>query len=284
MVNTRLSQKSFIEYKRFNFFTKPMLLNFSTICTQTIDDEQRFKRLGIPNNLLEITGNFKFDQEFDKITENEINKLKKDLNINSCHKIILAGSTHNGEETILIDAFKKIKEKYKNIIFIIVPRDPNRSKAVYNISKSYGFCPILMSESNNNQVKTDFIIIDVIGILRKLYVISDISFVGGSLIKFGGHNPLEPAAFSKPIIFGPYMDDFSQVAKFLLKAKGAIEVNNSDGLYNKLDIILSNENYAKNMGKVAFNIINENKGAVDKTIQIIKRYINNIDTENKNSE
>ena len=111
------------------------------------------------------------------------------------------------------------------------------------------------------------------GLLNKLYAIADIAFVGGSLVNSGGHNPLEPAAFSKPIIFGHDMSDFADISRMLLDAGGAVRVKDAKDLYNVLVLLMENDKRALEMGKSAFRVLNANKGAVEKTINVIKPYI-----------
>ncbi len=125
LVNARLSKRSFSGYKRFSYFTKQLFLNFSRICTQSEADARRFNMLGVPSDMITVTGNIKFDQVDILVSETEIHDMKKSMNIRQSQKNILAGSTHDGEEAILLKAFSKIKEKYKDILLIIAPRDPN---------------------------------------------------------------------------------------------------------------------------------------------------------------
>ncbi len=128
-----------------------------------------------------------------------------------------------------------------------------------------------MTDFEEKKLNSDVIVINRMGILKTLYAIADIAFVGGSLVKCGGHNPLEPAAFSKPVIFGPDMSDFSEISNMLVKSGGAVTVYDADSIYQTLSRLIVNEKKAEDMGKKAFNLFNENKGAVDKTLNVVKR-------------
>ncbi len=153
----------------------------------------------------------------------------------------MAGSTHKGEEEIILDVFSRVKKIYDDFLLIVVPRDPERASSVSRIFKSADFSAVMMSElkQTDSDKKTDVIVIDSIGLLRRLYAMADIAFVGGSLVCSGGHNPLEPAVFSKPIIFGPDMSDFGEIAKMLLKSGGAVQVRNAESFYEAVIMFLS---------------------------------------------
>ena len=270
LVNARLSKKSYFGYKRFLFFSKRLFLSFSKICVQSSEDAYRFSLLGIPSGRITVTGNIKFDQQYDFAGREEIEKLRQSLLVKPSQKILLAGSTHYGEEAILLDAFSRLKKKYPDLILIIVPRNPDRAKSVCRICKSAGLFAVTMSELEEKKPEPDVIVVDRIGILKMLYATADIAFVGGSLVRCGGHNPLEPAAFSRPIIFGPNMSDFADISDMLIRSDGAISVQDAEGIYNIVSELLTDNQKAGEMGSMAFKVFNANKGAVKKTLNIIE--------------
>jgi 3-deoxy-D-manno-octulosonic-acid transferase len=272
LINARLSNRSFKGYKHFPFISNKLFLSFAKICTQSIEDANRFMLLGIPSNMISTTGNIKFDQPYDPVSEKEIEILKKSMNIQPVKKVLMAGSTHKGEESILIDAFSRIRKDFADTVLVVVPRNPERAKSVLKLCKSAGFFSILMKDFKNidKDEKFDVIVVDVIGILKRLYAIADVAFVGGSLVNLTGHNPLEPAAFSKPIIFGQYMSDFTHISQMLIDSGGAVQVENTNSLYETIAEILSDSGKARNMGKKAFKVFNANKGAVEKTLKDIE--------------
>jgi 3-deoxy-D-manno-octulosonic-acid transferase len=272
LINARLSKSSFKGYKRFSFISNQLFLSFAKICTQSIEDARRFMLLGIPSNMISTTGNIKFDQPYDPVSEKEIEILKQSVNIQPVKKILIAGSTHKGEESILIDAFSRIRKDFADTVLILVPRNPERARSVLKLCKSAGFLSILMKNFENidKDEKFDVIVVDVIGILKRLYAIADVAFVGGSLVNIGGHNPLEPSAFSKPIIFGQYMSAFANISQMLVDSGGAVQVKNKNSLYETIADILSDSDKARNMGEKAFRVFNANKGAVEKTLKVIE--------------
>jgi len=272
LINARFSNRSFKGYKCFSFISNKLFLSFAKICAQSIEDAKRFMLLGIPSNMISTTGNIKFDQPYDPVSEKEIETLKQSMNIQPVKKILMAGSTHKGEESILIDAFSKIRKDFADTVLIVAPRNPERARSLLKLCKSAGFSSILMKKFKNidKDEKVDVIIVDVIGILKKLYAVSDVAFVGGSLVDLNGHNPLEPAAFSKPIIFGRYMSDFAHISQMLVDSGGAVRVENTNSLYKTIVEILSDSGKAHNMGRKAFKVFNANKGAVEKTLKVIE--------------
>ena len=274
LVNTRLSKKSFSGYKRIRCFMEAIFLTFSKICTQSSEDAQRFKHLGVPDNKIITTGNFKFDQVYDLMSETQINNLKRSINILPMQKIILAGSTHKGEESIILNAFSEIAAIYSDLVLIVAPRDPRRAESVCSIFVSAGFSAITLKNINRirQEETVKVIVVDAIGILTKLYAVADIAFVGGSLVNCGGHNPLEPAAMSKPIIFGPYMSDFAEVSKMLVESEGAVRIQNAESLYETFASLLGNRTKCQNMGRRAFQVYSANSGAVNKTLDVLGSY------------
>ena len=275
LVNARLSKKSFIGYKRLGFFTKQVFLNFVHICAQSFADAGRFQELGAPFDRITTTGNVKFDVTYQIQGLQETDSLRQSMHIQNARKVFLAGSTHPGEESILLDAFSRIKNQVGDLLLIVAPRNPERAGSVVRIFESAGYSVGLMKELKkiSSGKRFDVIIIDTIGFLKKLYAIADIAFIGGSLVNCGGHNPLEPAAFSKPIIFGHDMRDFRDISKMLLEAGGAVRVKDAKDLYKALVTLMENDKKALEMGKNALGVLTANKGAVEKTIKVIKPYL-----------
>lgn len=274
LVNARLSERSFVGYKRLLFFIRPVLSNFSTVCVQSKIDAHRFNLLGIPPDKLTVTGNFKFDQPDQTATSEEIERLRHKMNIRPEHKILVAGSTHKGEEAILAESFAKLKKDSPNHRFIVAPRDPKRAVSVRRVFESAGLSVFLMKELEgvNSEKGFDVIVIDAMGVLRKLYALADLAFIGGSLVSLGGHNPLEPAAFSKPMIFGPDMSDFMEVSEMLVRLGGAVRVQDAKDLYETAVMLMENEEKARVMGRKALQVFNDNKGAVEKTLRVVQTY------------
>ena len=272
LANARLSRRSFSGYKSILFFTRPLFLSFANICTQSMEDAGRFRCLGVPSDRLTITGNVKFDQENRPLPAAEIEDLRQSMNIQPWQRVLLAGSTHKGEESILLDAFLRLRREFGDLLLIVAPRDPARAGSVCRIFKSKGFSAFLMRELDKAGAdkRSDVIVVDAIGILKKLYALADVAFVGGSLVNHGGHNPLEPAAFSRPVIFGHDMSDFAGISKMLVESGGAVCVQDAESIYSIVSKLLTDSQKAGEMGSMALKVFNANKGAVEKTLNTIE--------------
>ena len=272
LVNARLSKNSFHSYSRISFFMEPMLSTFSRICAQSTEDVHRFEDLGFPSNRIIRTGNIKFDQELDTAPKADLEELRQSMGIKPRQDILLAGSTHKGEEEILLEAFSRLQREFSDLLLVVAPRDPDRAESVCGIFRSAGLSAHSLKDLGRVEpvTKFDVIVIDTIGILRRLYALADIAFVGGSLVSLGGQNPLEPAAYSKPILFGPDMSDFREVSHLLLRAGGAVRVHDADSLYRNVAMLLGDRNRSQTIGKKAFDVFCANKGAVEKTLREIR--------------
>ncbi len=307
LVNARLSDRSYTGYRRFSFFTRQIFAKFSKVCAQTEEDARRFADLGVSAENILVSGNIKFDQPDISSSDQEIAALRHLLNPDNTRKVIVAGSTHEGEEAILAESILKLKQEFKDLLLIIAPRDPNRAQTVRSIlpcssrmlsdidtkspnppvpfpereggdiistplsfqgrGRGRGALIANRYEQTGTSGDIDAVIVDRIGILRKLYALADIAFVGGSLMNFGGHNPIEPAAFAKPVLFGPDMSSFKEISRIFLERGGAIEVQNAQSLYAAIRDLLSDRKKAENIGCRAAEIFSANKGAVKKTMQ-----------------
>jgi len=270
LVNARLSKKSFRGYKRFAFFFRRVFSGFSKICVQSDPDGERFRRLGISADRITVTGNIKFDQDEDPIPIEQLQQWRRRLKIDQGEKVWLAGSTHAGEEAIIRDVFIRLQRKPYRVLLILAPRDPQRAPAVARLFQQGGISTALVSGlSSHDGERVDGVIVDTIGDLRMLYALADMAFIGGSLVTCGGHNPLEPAAFSKPVLFGGDMSDFAAIARMLLESGGARQVRNAADLYAAVSMLMGNRLKAEEMGQNAYRVFCENKGALARNLEII---------------
>ena len=207
------------------------------------------------------------------MSEDEALTLRMSLNMPGARKILVAGSTHEGEEIVLSEVFSRIRERFREFSLIVAPRDPARSKAVRGIFDSAGWsaCSLSDLEKTEAEKAPDVVVIDRIGLLGKLYALAHVAFVGGSLVPLGGHNPLEPAAFSKPVLFGPHMNDFREISEMLLESGGAVRVGNAESFCETALGFLSDEKKARDAGERALKTFESNKGALGRTLDVIER-------------
>jgi 3-deoxy-D-manno-octulosonic-acid transferase len=264
VINGRISPGSHRNYRKFNKFFRQVFDNVTLFCMQSEADATRIKDIGADPEKVMVTGNLKFDQ---KLPVNA----SAPVSIAAGKKVITAGSTHRGEEAALLDVFKQLRQKYPDLLLIIAPRHPERFDEVEGLINKSGY-DCQRRTKLRGQIK-DVLLLDTIGELRSFYALCDISFVGGSLVKVGGHNLLEPAAMKKPVIFSRYMFNFKEISEALLSSGGGIMVKDKKDLYVQMDNLLSNKELARYVGEQAYSVIEMNSGAARKTIDAVGRLI-----------
>ncbi len=268
LVNARLSDRSTAGYRRIPSIIRPLVNTFGSICVQSREDADRFVALGARPERVVVTGNLKFDQQLPPLSGREAEKLRQIFHLQTGDRVIVAGSTHPGEEEPLLEGVVRLKEQRPELKLVIAPRDPERAAVVKALSVARGLKARCLGELEKQGTTgpLDVIVIDRIGILGRTYAICDLAFVGGSLVKAGGHNPLEAAAFGKPVLFGPDMSDFRQVARWLAAAGGAVTVADADSFTEQAQRLLANAELARSAGKNAYRTFAANSGAVQRTI------------------
>lgn len=282
LINGRISDRSFGKYKLAKMFLKKTLDRVKLFCMQSEVDARRIKCLGANSGRVRVTGNMKFDA--DVVINNRSGSGLRDLfDIRDGEEIFVAGSTHGGEEEIVAAVYRELIKDLPNLKLVIAPRHIERSGEVENVMKRLGFDPVRMSKprapsstepGTSCPMGTQVYIIDAIGHLNDAYSIAEIVFVGGSLIPHGGQNPIEPAVFEKPVIFGPYMFNFKTVAAALLENNGAIQVNDEREFLARAGYLLKNKDARTAMGKNARNTILENRGASLRNLSAIRELAN----------
>ena len=274
LVNTRLSAKSFAAYRKVSFFTKPLFQCFEKICPQSRADAQRFRQVGVSPDRIVLTGNMKFDQPVTAPDERSLRQMRENLGIDPGRKILIAGSTHEGEEHIVSIVYAALKHHVPELALIIAPRNPDRAGIVCRIFRERGYGARKMAEVEENPSPVwDVMAVDRIGVLKNLYGLSDIAFVGGSLVPLGGHNPLEPAALARPVLFGPHMSDFAEISQMLMEAEAAVQVRDQESFCKAALDFLRNENRAREAGKQGHRVFCENRGAVERTVAAIRNSV-----------
>jgi len=264
-VNGRISKGAFPYYKLTKFFWKPFLNLITFISVRNEHDYNRFVALTNNKEKIGITGNIKYDRDFTSETIT-----KESLFFNPNDLILTAGSTREGEEETVVTVFIKLKEKFINLKLIIAPRHISRVNEVSSLLRKNNLSFELFSKLTDT--KKDVIIVDVFGKLQTIYSISNIVFIGGSIVNKGGQNPIEAAAYSKPIIFGKYMYNFENESASL-KNNGAFEINSKEEFLDIATKLLSDTELRKEVGNKAFEVVKSQKGAIEKNIKIIKSFI-----------
>jgi 3-deoxy-D-manno-octulosonic-acid transferase len=261
-VNSRISEKSFDRYKRLRFFWKKFVGLINVIIARSEEDSDRFKYLMGEKSVIFVSGNIKYDRNFTPGVRRKIFSLKE------TDFVLTAGSTRGNEETVIIDAYIKIGRNFK--IFLA----PRHLARIYEVVKLLEDKSLKYSLFSENDFTENFILVDVFGKLQNIYSVSDVCYVGGSLVDKGGQNPIEPAAYGKPILFGEYMDNFKTEAESLVKNNGAFIVKDSDDLANKIKNFMANDSLLKRIGANALKTVYDQKGAVSFTLTKIKETLN----------
>lgn len=269
LVNARLSRQSFNRYRRLGRISALFFSGLTHILVQTRQDHDRFWALGVSQDRLTLAGNIKFDQPILVLDEKQKTALRTWFGVQKTDKVWIAGSTHPGEEVILGAVYHQVRQAVPELKMIVAPRDPARSGQVADAMAREGTRPVLLSHTRQNPVNTPVMVLDCLGVLAGAYSVCDVAFIGGSLVPCGGHNPLEPAVFKKPIVFGPHMTDFLGIATLLLENKAACQVPDRDGLAQALQAFLLQPDLAGETGSRAFSVCCENTGAVDRTLDTL---------------
>ena len=272
IANGRLSEKSYSGYKIAKAFFKKVLKSISAFSMQTDSDAGRIAALGAEESKIYVTGNLKFDQVFRASSQIE-KGIRADLMIPEECKVLVFGSTHRGEEEILVGAYKKLRSGFKNLFLIIAPRHPERFGEVEGIltRNSVSFCRRTLLK-RDEVIKTDAMLLDTIGELSQIYSIASVVFIGGTLVPVGGHNILEPAVFKKPVFFGKYMHNFREIAELFVNSGGGIQVHDPSEIEQRISDLLSNPEKGEEIGRVAYSLFEKNLGATERTLDLIKKF------------
>ncbi|SHK80512.1 3-deoxy-D-manno-octulosonic-acid transferase [Desulfatibacillum alkenivorans DSM 16219] len=265
LANGRLSDSSYKGYRNLGFLMKPVFQCFNKVGAQSKEEGERFLKVGVRSESMVVTGNLKFDRPYAP----DLKPLEALPDFSG--PVFVAGSTHPGEEEILAGLLKA-RNKEHNLAIIIAPRDPKRAGDVRDIFSRNGLDAALYSQKPE---QADAVVVDQMGLLAALYSRGDICFVGGSLLPFGGHNPLEPALFGKPVLFGPDMGDFPDITARLLNQGGAIQVKDSQELAQTVHALLDDPARGVKIGANALEVIRRNRGALQRNLDLVQEFIEN---------
>lgn len=270
LVNARLSEKSAALYHRIGHLTREMLGNMAAIAAHGQADAERFIQLGASKECLTVTGNIKFDVELPQDLPRQITALRERLG--NDRFIWIAASTHEGEEEMVLAAHKKIHSIHPQALLILVPRHPHRFDAIAKLS-AQSFVTVRRSLEQACSPETAVYMGDTMGEMLLMYGVSDVAFVGGSLIPRGGHNILEPGALGKPILSGTHLFNFAEISELFVNANALIKVTDTETLTLRLMHLMQDASDRKEMGKNALQVVADNRGALARQKQIIERFI-----------
>ena len=270
LANARLSAKSARGYQRFAPLTQPMLQGLSCVAAQHQQDAERFLALGVPADNVQVTGSIKFDIGVDDRLRQQACELKNRWGQQAKRPIIVAASTHAGEEEMLLTAFRAVSQRCPQLLLILVPRHPERFNTVTQLCEGLNYRR--RSEGLEPEDNTQVYIADTMGEMMLLLGCADIAVVGGSLIDRGGHNMLEPAAWGLPIITGLSDFNFLAISELLQQRGGLVKVADQTQLNQQLQQWLDYPDQQAAAGQAALAVIEQNRGALDRLLAVIADY------------
>jgi len=268
IINARISDKSYPSYLKIKNFIKLILNCTKGIFCQSELDKSRFLALGSNEKQTEVMKNLKF----------EIEKKNCDIDLKTQnYKTLIASSTHEGEEEIILNVYEKLKEKNNNLKLIIAPRHLTRLDNIIKLLKKTKF-QFGFRTKNDDFNSKDIIILDTLGELSKIYDIVDVAFIGGSFNNVfkqaGGHNPLEAIIYSKPVVSGPCIKNFRDIYSILERESAAFIVKNEKQLYNALNQLLFNDEFYKKISSNSRKCFNKQQGAMQFVINKLNEFLN----------
>ncbi|MGX9382450.1 lipid IV(A) 3-deoxy-D-manno-octulosonic acid transferase [Pseudomonas sp. JQ36] len=272
LANGRLSERSARGYGRFSKLTAPMLAEMSFFAVQTEAEAQRFRDLGARPQTVEVTGSIKFDLTIDPQLLQRAHELRGQWQALE-RPVWIAASTHEGEDEVVLDAHRRLLANYPNALLILVPRHPERFNSVFELCQREGFATVRRSTGANVEADTSVLLGDTMGELLFLYALADSAFVGGSLVPNGGHNLLEPAALAKPVISGPHLFNFLDIAAQLREAGALAEVDDAEGLAVEVQRLFELPRDAQRMAEAGLAVMRRNQGALQRLLDGLARLI-----------
>ena len=273
LTNGKLSEKSMCYHQRFPWFSKPLFNLIDTFCLQSNHYKDRFLKLGIPAEKIAVTGNIKMDGHYPRLSPIELDKWKKKFNLERGDLLLVAGSTHDPEEKMVLDFFQQAVKKIPRLFLLLVPRHPERFQEVSKLldQRNIPFRRFSTLETSSSQARV--VLMDQMGLLRQCYQLADIAFVGGSYTpKVGGHNIMEPAWYGVPVIFGPHMHSQPEMVALVNQYKAGLQVD-FENLPQTLMNLFTHEVKRLALGQAGSKMAQEHTGATLKTFHAIHPFL-----------
>lgn len=275
LANGRISDRSFKRYLEFSWFFRPALRCFSAICMQSETGRERIVAIGADPDRTTITGNLKNDIPCRQESEEERLRLRARYSIPEGCCVLTAGSTRDGEEQHVIATYKALSAEFSSLFLVLVPRHPERTGEIAALLDDAGVryqrrtalsdgCPLQCGE---------ILLVDTVGEMMDLYALSDIAFVGGSLVPLGGHNLLEPASVGVPSIFGPHMANFREIEAKVLQYGAGIQIHSPEELTVSCRSLITSADLRRVLGQNGLKMIRDNGGATERHMEVIGNYL-----------
>ena len=276
LINGSMDNKIIKEYNYFPGLLARTLRKFDFLGMKTEEEEENVKNMGIEPDKIEVTGNIKMNYFLKLIDEDKVKNIKQKLKIPHNAEVIVVGSTHSGEEELIFRIYWEIKNEVENVFFILAPRHIERTKRIKLLGGRYQLKLVERTKIDllDGWLKKDeILILDTMGELADLYSIATIVFVGGSLVDKGGHNLFEPVVYGKPVLFGPYIQDFEESAHLLQERRIGIMVNDEEELKTQIISLLKNKTEQRAIYERAKELLKEDKGMMERYINIVEQLL-----------
>jgi 3-deoxy-D-manno-octulosonic-acid transferase len=280
IINGRISASSFRGYRRVISLVRPLLKMVTAFGMRSEEDASRIRELGAPHDRVTMTGNIKFDSlPGPELSPGEREELEALLSLNPKDMLIVGGSTFEGEDRILYEAYRELIPRFPGLRLLLAPRHLERVGDIeaffHSRRQAYSLYTSISAHSGVKK-KSEVVILDAMGVLSSFYGLATVAFIGRSLRGYGGQNPIEPASFRCPIIFGPHMENFRNIADDLVKAGGAVIIQDEIELSKKLSGLLADPVRRDRMGDRARQMVENRRGASQRNLELIKQVLSGI--------
>jgi 3-deoxy-D-manno-octulosonic-acid transferase len=271
VLNARLSQKRMSTYVNLSAIYRPLLERLSLVAAQSDEDAARYRQLGVPGDVISVTGNIKYDLP---VPSGDARTLRQRFGLAETRPVIVAGSTGPGEEALVIQAFQGVLEALPDSLLILAPRHLERMDEVERLVRATPLVSTRLSDSDSESLnKAAVWLVDSMGELSELYRLAWVAFVGGSLVPVGGHNLLEPAALSVPVLFGPHIDSVMEPATALIRSGGGRCVHDVNELSAALVQLVEDTGLREETGLKARQVLEQNRGALQKSLTLLRPFL-----------
>lgn len=282
LANARLSERSYPRYKSFGVLFRQLFASFDGIGVQNEAEAQRFRTVGARQDRIRVTGNLKYEAAIGTERKTiDVPGILKQLGVNGDSPILIGGSTHDGEEILLAEIAQRLRRQFPKLFLVLVPRHFERANEVARKLRDRGvklaFRTDIGTATRFAEGEVDCLLVNTTGELRSFYECATVVFVGKSITAKGGQNPIEPGAFGKAMVFGPNMQNFADVARQFLEKNGAVQVRDAAALEKVLGELLDDKSQRVELGRNALQVISENLGALDRTVEMILEKLKSIE-------
>lgn len=272
LANGRISARSFPRYRRFAWFFRPVLQRFSGLGMQSMADLERILAIGAPKERSRVLGNLKYDIPFSPVAADERGQLRQHYRIPADLAVFCCGSTHPGEEEPVLAAYQGLLRQFPALLLILAPRHPERVVEVETLACALGLTVVRRSRLDQQPEGCSagmVLLVDTVGELMQLYALSDLAYVGGSLVPTGGHNLLEPASRGIPILFGPHMDNFQEITALAHAYGAGVQVAGQQELQDAAADFLATPELRHVVGSNGLKLLRDSGGAVERHLAML---------------